>query len=118
MSERLGMRLARIAAADERVQRPAQQIVFNTKCIVAAIPYADRFLGDVVEHPTLARFHARLANAGAQNVIVVAHDDAAQRVDYLALIALDIEYMERAIEPLFTMLVPAIVGHSQKSPAE
>ena len=44
--------------------------------MAAAVPGVERLAGDVVEHPALAGLHARLVDAVAEHVVVVAHDDA------------------------------------------
>src|SRR5262245_50187122 len=58
----------------------------------STIPRADGFADYVIQHPTLARLHARLPAAVAEHVIVVAHDHPIQGVDYVALITLDVQY--------------------------
>ena len=53
--------------------------------------------GYIVQHPALARFHAGLVNAVAEHVVVVAHDDAIQCVDDLALVAFDVQVRARRV---------------------
>src|ERR1700758_5180466 len=59
--------------------------------MIPAVPGIDRLAAYVVQHPALAGLHAGLVNAGAEHVVLVAHDDAVIGVDDLALVALDVE---------------------------
>ena len=66
-----------------------------------------RLAGHVVQHPALARLHAGLVDAVAEHVVVVAHDDAAERVAGLldgvahgALVAFDVQ-LDAGGEALF-----------------
>src|SRR6185369_2328122 len=56
-------RVLRIGAENERAERATQLVVFGAKAMVAAIPGSDGLAGDVVQHPALTRFHARLLDA-------------------------------------------------------
>src|SRR5438105_7044575 len=65
--------------------------------MVAAVPAADRFTTNIIQHPARAGLHADLVDAVAEHVIVITHDDAALRiaalldgVAHFALIAFDI----------------------------
>ena len=57
----------------------------------------DRLAGDIVQHPTLAGFHARLMDPVAKHVVVVEHHLAAERVGDGPLVALDVEFDARWI---------------------
>src|SRR6185369_17543053 len=84
-------RVLRIGAENERAERATQLVVFGAKAMVAAIPGSDGLAGDVVQHPALTRFHARLLDAIAEHVVGVAHDHAALRILDGALVALDVQ---------------------------
>ena len=113
-----GVGLRGIAALDERLHRPPQRIVFRAERIFAAVPAADRLAGDVVEHPALAGLHARLVDARAEHVIVIAHDRAAERVDDFALVAFDVEHGAGRILLVVAVLILAVVGDGQKGSAQ
>src|SRR4051812_12452412 len=72
-SERIRIPLIRIAALHIGTDRAAQNIIFVSEGIEAAIPGADRLACDVVQHPAFARFHTRLAHLTAQHVVLVAN---------------------------------------------
>ena len=55
---------------------------------------------------------------GFEQVIVVAHDDAVERIDHFTLIALDVEHGAGAIFLVGAARVLAIVGDRQKGSAE
>jgi hypothetical protein len=59
--------------------------------MIPAVPGVERLARDIVQHPALARLHAGLMDAGAEQVVVVAHHDAILGIDHLALIAFDVE---------------------------
>ena len=92
-----------------------------------AVPGADRLARHVVQHPALARLHAGLVDAVAEHVVVVAHDDAAQRVAILhdgiahrALVAFDVQLDAGGILLLDDGVVPleAVVRDGEEGPAQ
>src|SRR5947209_1287511 len=68
--------------------------------MISTVPGIECLAGHVVEHPALARVHARLVHTVAEDVVVAAHDDAVLRVDHFALVAFDIKVDTRAVELL------------------
>jgi hypothetical protein len=73
--------------------------------------------GHVVQQPALARLHACLADYRAQHIVVIAHDDSIQRVNYFTRVAFDIEQPAGGIFLVGAVRVFAIVGDSQKGTA-
>ena len=57
-------------------------------------------------------------DAGAEHVVVVAHDDAVERVDHRALVALDVEHGAGRILLVVAVLILAVVGDGQERPAK
>ena len=95
--------------------------------MAAAVPGADRLAGHVVQHPALARFHAGLVDAVAEHVVVVAHDDATQRVAilhdgvaHLSLVAFDVQFNAGGIFLLDDGVVPlkAVVRNREEGAAQ
>src|SRR5262249_28361170 len=107
-----------------------QRIVGGGEVVAAAVPRTDALARHVVQHPARAGFHAELMDAAAQHVVVVAHDDAAERVAGLldgvthgALVAFDIqldasrEAVRGAVE-VVARADDAIARHGQEGAAE
>ena len=88
------------AFAQEGIRGPPQRVVGGAEPVIAAVPGVERLAGHVVQHPALARLHAGLMDAVAEQVVVVAHDDAVLGVDDLALVAFDVEDDPRGMELL------------------
>ncbi len=95
-----------------------QRVIFGAEHEFAAVPGAERLAARVVERPTLAGLHAGLMDLGFEQIIVVAHHDAVQRVNHLALIAINVEHAARAIFLLGAIRILAIVRDGQKGSAE
>src|SRR6516225_7419846 len=95
------------------------------KLMIPAVPGIERLAAHIVQHPALAGLHAGLMDAGAEHVIVVAHDDAIVGIDDLALVALDVEGSPGGVE-LLGRRVPwigaarneTVMGDAQKCAAQ
>src|SRR5262245_12056938 len=80
----LELRVMRVAALDEPPDRPTKYVVLGSNHELPAVPAANRLARDVVERPSLSRFHAGLVHAPVGQVVVVAHHRAAERVDHFS----------------------------------
>ena len=99
-----------ISPLHEASQWTVQLVVLGAHGMAAAVPGADGFAGGIVQHPALAGFHAGLMNSGAQHVVVVHHDLAAERVDHRTLIPFEVQIHASAV-----FAIDAVVGECEKS---
>src|ERR1044072_4075258 len=82
---------------DVEFSGPSQFVIGNATQETAAVPGANRLSHNVIQHPTLARFHARLVYQIAKHVVVITHHNPPEQVIVLfngvtqhALIAFDV----------------------------
>src|SRR5215831_3822504 len=88
-----------IPGLDKKIDGAKQGVINVSDRMVPAIPSPDRFTSNIVQDPAFTCFHARLMNAVAEHVIVVAHDDATLLVAVLdhsvahgTLVAFNVEF--------------------------
>ena len=104
-----------VGTSHELAQRPAKLIVLGLELMAPAVPGANRLADHIIQHPPLASLHARLVNAVAEHIVVVAHNNAParivclhDRVADLALIAFNVQLDAGRI--LFLYCFDSIVG--------
>ena len=103
---------------DEQGGGALQFVVNDLSHESPAVPSANLFAHDIVEHPTFASVHAVLVNACAEHVVVVAHHYAVECVGHGTLVAFDVEF-DPGVELLwFAISVKTVVCHGQECSPE
>ena len=70
----------------------AQRVVFVTESVTAAVPGAQRLLGDLHQAPPLSSIGAGLVNTVRHQIVGIGHDPTAKCVGYCELLPFDVEF--------------------------
>src|SRR5437773_9122137 len=127
VGQQFSIRTSGIRAGDECMRGAAQRIVDRAERMPTRVPGTKRPASCVIDCPALTCFHARLVDAHAEEVVVVAHDDTAWRgaalhggIAHRLMVALDVELDPRRVLLVQYRAVPheSVVHYRQERSPE